>query len=79
MKAIDIEKEKQEIIKWVTTLKDETSIERLRMLRTTGGKGDWWDEISDAEKNAIDKGLKDIKEKKVRPHKVVKKLYEKWL
>jgi hypothetical protein len=79
MKGFDIEKEKQEIIKWVTTLKDETSIERLRMLRKTGGKADWWDEISDAERIAIDRGLKDIKEKKVRPHRDVKKLYEKWL
>ncbi|MDZ7649697.1 MAG: hypothetical protein U5K54_22540 [Cytophagales bacterium] len=30
---VNLEKDKLEIIKWVTTLKDETSIERLKMLK----------------------------------------------
>ncbi len=76
---LNIEKEKLEIIKWVTTLKDETSIERLKMLRNNRSKTDWWNEISEEEKNAIDKGLADIKAGRVKPHKEVKKLYEKWL
>lgn len=79
MKESNIEKEKLEIIKWVTTLKDETSIERLKMLRKSKTKTDWWDDISEAEKNSIDKGLEDIKAGRVKPHKAVKKLYEKWL
>lgn len=40
---------------------------------------DWWNKISAEEKKAIIKGLKDIKAGKVRPHREVKKLYEKWL
>ena len=76
---LNIEQEKLEIIKWVTTLKDETSIERLKMLRENPNKTDWWNEISDEEKNAIDKGLEDIKAGRVKPHKEVKKIYEKWL
>ncbi len=40
MSDLNIEQEKLEIIKWVTTLKDETSIERLRMLRGIGNKDD---------------------------------------
>lgn len=76
---LNIEKQKLEIIKWVTTLKDETSIERLKMLRNNRSKTDWWNEISEEEKNAIDKGLADIKAGRVKPHKAVKKLYEKWL
>ncbi|HRK55170.1 MAG TPA: hypothetical protein PK185_14730 [Cyclobacteriaceae bacterium] len=74
-----IEKEKLEIIKWVTTLKDETSIERLKMLMDSKSKLDWWDQISDEEKNAIEKGLDDIKAGRVKPHSEVKKIYEKWL
>ena len=76
---MNIEKDKLEIIKWVTTLKDETSIERLKMLKDSRSKTDWWDQISDEEKNAIDKGLADIKAGRLKPHKEVKKLYEKWL
>ena len=68
----NIEKDKLEIIKWVTTLKDETSIERLKMLKDSRSKGDWWDQISDEEENAIDKGLADIKAGRQRPHKEVK-------
>ena len=40
---------------------------------------DWWNEISDAEKNSIEMGLIDAEEGKVVPHSEVKKLYEKYL
>ena len=63
----------------MTTLKDNTSIERLKMLRDNPKKLDWWDEITDEEKSAIDKGLADIKAGRVKPHKEARKLYEKWL
>lgn len=77
MKESNIEKEKLDIIKWVTTLKDETSIERLKMLKNSRTKADWWDEILEEEKKAIDRGLEDIKADRVKTHKEVKKLYEK--
>ncbi len=79
MNKSTIEKEKLEIIKWVTNLKDKTAIERLRMLRANPKKSDWWNEITEEEKTAIDKGLADIKAGRVKPHKDAKKLYEKWL
>jgi hypothetical protein len=79
MNQLSIEKEKLEIIKWVTNLKDDTAIERLRMLRVNPKKLDWWNEITNEEKAAIDKGLADIKAGRVKPHKEAKKLYEKWL
>lgn len=76
---MEIEKDKLEIIKWITTLKDEASIEKLRMLMNSTTKFDWWKEISEEELSSIEKGLEDIKAGKMRPHKEVKKLYEKWL
>jgi len=76
---MNLEKEKLEIIKWVRTIKDDTSIERLKMLRDNSRKLDWWDEITNEEKTAIDKGLGDIKAGRVKPHREVRKLYEKWL
>jgi len=78
-KDLNVEKEKLEIIKWVTGLKDNTAIERLRMLRDMPKKTDWWDEITDEERAAVDKGLADIKAGRIRPHREAKKLYEKWL
>jgi predicted transcriptional regulator len=79
MTELNVEKEKLEIIKWVTGLKDTTAIERLKMLRESPRKADWWNEISLEEKAAIDMGLADIKAGKVKAHKEAKKLYEKWL
>lgn len=79
MSDSSLEKKKLEIIKWVTNLTDDTAIEKLRMLRQHPKKNDWWNEISEEEKNAIDKGLADIKAGRVKPHKEAKKLYEKWL
>jgi predicted transcriptional regulator len=76
---LNFEKEKLEIIKWVATLKDDTSIERLRMLRKKNLKSDWWNEISEEERSAIDKGIEDVKAGRVKPHKEVQKLYAKWL
>jgi hypothetical protein len=73
------EREKLEIIKWLTTLKDNTALERIKMLKDRPSKDDWWNEISDEEKSAIEKGLADIKAGRVKPHKEAKKLYEKWL
>jgi predicted transcriptional regulator len=78
-KELNIEKEKLAIIKWVTGLKDNTAIARLKMLRETPTSKDWWDEIADEEMAAIDKGLEDIKAGRVKPHKEARKLYEKWL
>ena len=79
MNKLNLEKEKLEIIKWVTGLKDTTAIERLRMLRESPRKLDWWREITNEERTSIDKGLADIKAGRVKPHKEAKKLYEKWL
>jgi len=79
MNELNLEKEKLEIIKWVTGLKDTTAIERLRMLRESPRKLDWWREITNEERTSIDKGLADIKAGLVKPHKEAKKLYEKWL
>ncbi len=79
MKGLNVEKEKLEIIKWVTGLKDNTAIEKLKMLRASPRKLDWWNEIGDEEKMAIEKGIEDIKSGRVKPHKEAKKLYEKWL
>ena len=69
MKESDVEREKLEIIKWVTGLQDRDAIEKLRLLRNSPKKLDWWSEITDEEKAAIDKGLEDINAGRVKPHK----------
>ncbi len=38
-------------------------------------ENDWWDEISDAEKLSIERGLEDIKNGNTIPHEEVMKLF----
>ncbi len=78
-KNVTLETEKLAIIKWVTSLKDETAIERLKMLRDKTTPKDWWNEVAEEEQVAIDKGLADIKAGRIKPHKEVQKLYVKYL
>ncbi|GHU56085.1 hypothetical protein FACS189411_05870 [Bacteroidia bacterium] len=40
---------------------------------------DWWDTISDAERQSILRGLKDVEEGRVYSHEEVMKPYEQWL
>lgn len=45
----------------------------------TRAQADWWEQISEEEKAAIDKGLADSKAGRLIPHEEVKQLYAKWL
>ena len=41
-------------------------------------ENDWWDQVEDAAKDSIQKGLQQAKEGKVIPHDEVMKKYKKW-
>jgi predicted transcriptional regulator len=42
-------------------------------------KADWWNELTLAEKEAIDQGLEDADKGNVMAHEDVRKRYSKWL
>jgi len=74
-----LDSEKLEIINWIVSLSDESIIHKIKLLKEQDKNIDWWDEISDAEKASIKRGLKDAKADKVVPHEEVRKKYEKYL
>lgn len=77
---MNIQAEKLKLIEWLAGLTNQTLIERIKLLKETQStKADWWEEISLAEKEAIDQGLKDAQNKNVTAHEEVRKRYEKWL
>jgi len=76
---MNLEREKLKLIEWIANLKDDSIIERIKMLKENQLVRDWWDEISEEEKTAIEKGLEDIKAGRVIPQKDVRKEYAKWL
>ena len=69
---------KIELIQWLSSLEDRTTIDKLFQFRKTETK-DWWEKISDQEKKSIAKGIKDAERNKLKPHSSARKLYEKWL
>jgi hypothetical protein len=76
--AIDLQHKKIELIQWLSTLDNEIIIDKLMKLRESE-KADWWDEISEGEKESIEKGIEDADSGNLRPQSEVRKLYEKWL
>ncbi|MCL9810116.1 hypothetical protein [Flavobacterium luminosum] len=75
---LHIQNKKLELIQWLSTLEDSTLIEKIMELRKRESK-DWWNSISENEKQSIEKGLQDAEEGKLNPHTNARKLYEKWL
>lgn len=76
--AIDLENKKIELIQWLSTLDNEIIIDKLMKLRESE-EADWWNEISEGEKESIEKGIEDANSGNLRPQSEVRKLYEKWL
>ena len=75
---LNIQKKKLELIQWLSTLEDSNLIEKIMELRKRESK-DWWNSISENEKQAIEKGIEDADAGKLNPHTNARKLYEKWL
>jgi hypothetical protein len=75
---INIQNSKIELIQWLTTLNDQSLIEKILDLKKTESK-DWWNNISDAEKNSIENGILDAENGKLKSHSEARKIYEKWL
>ena len=76
--AIDLKNKKIELIQWLSTLDNEIIIDKLMELRESE-KTDWWNGISEGEKESIEKGIEDANSGNLKPESEVRKLYEKWL
>jgi len=72
--------EKIDIIQWITSLKDKSTLQLLSKIKEQSTKNkDWWTVISEEERLSIEKGLDDLSNDKVTSHSEVRKKYEKWL
>lgn len=71
--------EKLHIIQWIAGLNDKAVLTKIKKIKDNTNKNDWWDEISEAEKLSIGRGVKNIKEGKVKSHSEVRKRYAKWI
>ena len=74
----DIQNTKIELIQWLTTLDDKSLIQKILDLRTNQTK-DWWNTVSESEKESIEQGIIDADNGRVISHSKARKIYEKWL
>ena len=74
----NLQQRKIELIQWLSVIDDAELIEKIVDLKDQS-TGDWWDEVSQAEKKSIDLGLLDANEGKLNPHTQARSIYEKWL
>jgi hypothetical protein len=73
---MDLQAEKLKLIEWLKSLTDQTVIENLKLFKENfSASKDWWETISDSEKQSIDRGLTDIKNNRTQSHSDVMKKY----
>jgi predicted transcriptional regulator len=75
---IKLQAKKLELIQWLSTIDNPKILERIIAIRDDE-KEEWWDSLSKAEKDSIDKGLNDADEGRLNDHKEARKIYGKWL
>ena len=75
---LNIEEKKLALIQWLSGIDDPQLIDSIMKLKDRE-QADWWDQVSEAEKASIEKGLADAESGKLEPHSTARKRYEKWL
>jgi len=68
--------DKLELIEWLKNLDDDDIISYLKIVKNSKeSNSDWWDDLTDDQKQAIQRGLNDIDNGRITPHDEVKKKY----
>lgn len=70
--------EKLKLIEWITQITDTGILDKLVEFQRKS-QSDWWDGLSDMEKNEIELGLKDLDDGNTVDHAEARKLYERYL
>jgi len=75
---MNLQKTKIELIQWLSFLDDKSLLQKIIDLRNKQTK-DWWNNISESEKDSIKRGISDSKSGKLNSHSEARKVYERWL
>ena len=65
MSVAEIEETKLNLIAWIKGLNDTNMLSVIDGIRNSQTKEDWWDDLSEHEKEHLNKGLFDIKNGRV--------------
>lgn len=76
--ATTLQERKIELIQWLSIIDDAALLDKIEDLKEQNSS-DWWNEISEAEKNSIDRGIEDADAGDIKPHSEARAIYDKWL
>ncbi|MFW6222713.1 MAG: hypothetical protein ACOC3T_03785 [Bacteroidota bacterium] len=74
---MNIETRKINIINWVSHLQDENILSRIEEIQSQ--KDDWWDLLSDEEREEIEEGMQQADQGELKSTDEVFSKYKKWL
>jgi predicted transcriptional regulator len=67
---------KSELLEWLSSLEDMDTLQYLKMIMESGiEENDWWDDLTNSQKQGIERGLNDVKLGRLTSHEEVKKKY----
>lgn len=77
---MNIQTAKLDLIAWISKLNDTSIIDKLSALKNDySSSTDFWDNLSQAEIDAVERGIADFENGRVHTHDEAKKVYEKYL
>ena len=74
---LQIQNKKLELIQCLSTIEDLNFLDKISDMISRERKKDWWDEVSEAEKQSIEKGIAQADAGKLNPHSKARKIYGK--
>ena len=70
MSVTEIKKTKLNLISWIEGLSDTKMLTALDGLRSSINNKDWWDDLSESQKQHINEGLSDVENGRVHSSSV---------
>jgi len=68
--------DKLELIEWLKNLDDDEIISYLLIVKNSKeSNSDWWDDLTDDQKLAVQRGLDDIDNGRITPHNEITQKY----
>ncbi len=74
---LQIQNKKLELIQWLSTIEDLNFLEKISEFISREDKKDWADQISDTERQSIEKGIAQADAGKLNPHSKAREIYRK--
>ena len=74
---VKIQEQKIELIQWLSTIEDLNFLEKISEFISRENKKDWADQISDTERQSIEKGIAQADAGKLNPHSKAREIYGK--